>query len=109
MRHKVISISRTSITYTHSSEQVTNKPEGGSLITDLHHCAQHLESTPTRGIVKIAEKLRAPPTTFREYIQTLATWEQHLLKHVKEAHTSYRSLKHTYYWRIQYGVSQMED
>eukprot|EP00957_Ditylum_brightwellii_P191882 14607460-Ditylum_brightwellii.AAC.2 len=49
-KHKAIIILRTSITYTHSSGQVTNKPEGGSLITDLRHCAQHLESTPTRGI-----------------------------------------------------------
>eukprot|EP00957_Ditylum_brightwellii_P046813 3553424-Ditylum_brightwellii.AAC.1 len=65
-KYKVISSLRTAITYTHSSEHATNKPEGGSLITDLSHCAQHPESTPPRGIIRMAKKLRTSPTSFRE-------------------------------------------
>eukprot|EP00957_Ditylum_brightwellii_P147492 11231603-Ditylum_brightwellii.AAC.1 len=64
-KHQVISNSRTKITYTRKSEHVPSKPVGGSPITDVRLCEQHLESTPPMEVVGEEKKQRTPPTSFR--------------------------------------------
>eukprot|EP00957_Ditylum_brightwellii_P140098 10675006-Ditylum_brightwellii.AAC.1 len=75
------------------SEQVHSKPKGGSPITDVRLSEHHMESTPPMEGVHTKTTQRPTPTLFREYMTTLPTWEQHLLKHTKATNKSYGSLK----------------
>jgi hypothetical protein len=52
-----------------------------------------MESTPPMEVVNEETIQRTTPTLFREYMTTLSTWEQCLLKHIKATNTTYGSLK----------------
>eukprot|EP00957_Ditylum_brightwellii_P180806 13774301-Ditylum_brightwellii.AAC.1 len=52
-----------------------------------------MESTLPMEVVHTETKQRPTPTSFREYMTTLSTCEQCLLKHIKATNTTYGSLK----------------
>eukprot|EP00957_Ditylum_brightwellii_P046355 3518143-Ditylum_brightwellii.AAC.1 len=63
-----------------------------SPITDAAFKGSHIESTPPNDVQK-SQIVTQMYKTFREYIATLNTWEQRLLKHVVGKYESYAFLK----------------